>query len=120
MTLYVGTYQPGHELKRYESRFSDFYENGNTRHKLCDLLYLLSPQILLVEPCDRLICKQNTLERRYFDVGVASEFGLALGLCIMTACRSNFEPTQQTHDVESMLFHLWSTVYDAGPTLNQQ
>ena len=27
--------------------------------------------------------------------------------------------TQQTQDVESILVKRWSTVYDAGPTLNQ-
>ena len=26
--------------------------------------------------------------------------------------------SQQTRDVEPMLVHCWSTVYDAGPTLN--
>ena len=27
---------------------------------------------------------------------------------------------QQTRDIEPLLFQCWSTVYDAGPTLNQQ
>ena len=29
-------------------------------------------------------------------------------------------PTQQTRDIEPLLVQCWSTVYDAGPTLNQQ
>ena len=29
------------------------------------------------------------------------------------------EPTQQTRDIELMLFQCWPAVYDIGPTLNQ-
>ena len=36
---------------------------------------------------------------------------LAFPVCI--------ETTQQTQDVESMLFYCWSSVVDAGPTVKQ-
>ena len=40
-------------------------------------------------------------------------------ICLVN-CSSFLIASQQTRDIEPLLVQCWSTVYDAGPTLNQQ